>query len=348
MSLVFLSPYPNDLNSKDGMIQRVKHIDQKFENLERVYIDSSYKFSLFKRKFSPTENVIVYKLNTFFHFFIILNILIKARVVYSHSLMGIFNVWPAFIVCPGRKFVLDAHGIFPEELRFNGSRKFVIFSLLEKITFSKITKVICVTNAMKSHYLHKYPQMNIDYFVYYILPSIKTNVNLYIGEQDKLEVIYSGNLQKWQNIDLMLKTMEANDHELINYTVLTGDLKGFEHKLKFYSIKKSKVVLKSVAPSELGAYYEKAHYGFLLRDDIDVNRVSNPTKMVEYLNYGIVPIVKCEKIGDFNDLGYDYLKYVDFNKNLKPGKSIRNASLFRELESRMKLRNLQDWVLKSN
>ena len=53
-----------------------------------------------------------------------------------------------------------------------------------------------------------------------------------------------------------------------------------------------------------------AHY--LIQFDIVVNRVACPTKLVEYMFYGITPIVLSKEIDDYNELGYEYLDYKDF------------------------------------
>ena len=49
--------------------------------------------------------------------------------------------------------------------------------------------------------------------------------------------------------------------------------------------------------------------------------------MVEYLNYGIIPIVLSEKIGDFKELGYEYLNLNKFNDNIVGRKSFKNAEV---------------------
>ena len=59
--------------------------------------------------------------------------------------------------------------------------------------------------------------------------------------------------------------------------------------------------------------YMKAHYGYVLRDDITVNNVACPTKIADYFKYRIVPIVSSPKIGDFTDLGMKYITLEEFN-----------------------------------
>ena len=54
------------------------------------------------------------------------------------------------------------------------------------------------------------------------------------------------------------------------------------------------------------------HLGFVLRDDVLVNRVACPTKLLEYIQYGVLPIVLSDAIGDFKELGYKYIGLDDF------------------------------------
>ena len=59
---------------------------------------------------------------------------------------------------------------------------------------------------------------------------------------------------------------------------------------------------------ELKKEYEKAQYGFTLRDNIIVNEVACPTKLIDYVKYGIIPILKSDKIGDFVENGLEYVR----------------------------------------
>ncbi|MGE0906881.1 hypothetical protein AB4M30_16785 [Escherichia coli] len=61
----------------------------------------------------------------------------------------------------------------------------------------------------------------------------------------------------------------------------------------------------------------RCHLGFVLRDDIVVNRVACPTKLIEYLECGVVPVVKSPDIGDFNSLGYSFIKVDEICSPLK-------------------------------
>lgn len=90
--------------------------------------------------------------------------------------------------------------------------------------------------------------------------------------------------------------------------------------------------------SELNKEYKESHYGFILREDLIVNRVACPTKLIEYLAMGIVPIVDFEKIGDFSDFGMKYVRLDQLLDNKLPEEKVRfeysesNLSIYKKLQ----------------
>lgn len=91
------------------------------------------------------------------------------------------------------------------------------------------------------------------------------------------------------------------------------------------------------------AILNKRYYVFVLRDDILVNQVACPTKIVEYLNYGIIPIVLSENIGDFKELGYEYLSINDFNHNVAKRKSLNNTEVVKLIYAKNNI-NLRNFI----
>ena len=59
-----------------------------------------------------------------------------------------------------------------------------------------------------------------------------------------------------------------------------------------------------------------------------------PTKLVEYLHHGLVPIVKYEVVGDAYSLGYEYLRYDADLSHLQPGKNAKNQQVAQQLFQR--------------
>ncbi len=49
-----------------------------------------------------------------------------------------------------------------------------------------------------------------------------------------------------------------------------------------------------------------------MREDHILNRVACPTKLVEYIEYGVVPVMDSERLGGLVDLGLGFISYEDF------------------------------------
>jgi len=338
--IVFVAEYPSINNIKEGMSQRMEAIDNQFIDDARIYLFVSHRFFWKMEQFQCKENVLQYKCNLFLHFFFILRMLIASRFVYFHSVQNVLPILPALLFLSRRKqIILDIHGVVPEEHKLNGHWfKSVLYNLSEKFIFTRLFLAISVTNAMSRHYKIKYPNASAKMVIYPILPLNISELSLDTAFESGKEiiVIYSGNMQKWQNVDLMADLISKNISPRIRYQILTGmpdqmkDL--FERKnLGTHN----NVYIDSVAPSELGAYYAKASYGIVLRDDIVVNRVACPTKLIEYMHYGLIPVVLSVQVGDFYNLGYEYLEVRNFTaSSLQLCKSHKNINIIADIKSK--------------
>ena len=334
--IIIISTYPNKFNIKDGMIRRVSEIDQKLKkDYYRIYLDISLRKNLEKKVFLE-DDLEVYKLNLFKNYFFILKKLKESKIVYIHSL---YNYLRIFLIpkLDSKSIILDTHGVVPEENEYEGKRNSRLFQILEKKIFRKLDKAIFVTEQMKKFYKDKYPKemARIKSIVLPILEDKKNKVSE-ISEELKLKIknktiiIYSGKLQKWQNRDLMMELISKNLSDKFFYIILTGQKEEMEQKFKEKNISNKYFLIDSVLPNELSKYYEISNYGFILRDNHVLNRVANPTKLGEYLDYGIIPIVKLEEIGDYKELGYEYITIDRFNESLSKIKSQKNIEIMRE------------------
>jgi glycosyltransferase involved in cell wall biosynthesis len=163
---------------------------------------------------------------------------------------------------------------------------------------------------MKRHFCNKYKNNEIESINLPIFDHEASKSQLTKRVHgDAYTILYSGGSQKWQNTDLMIESTSKLIHRF-NFVFLTGDTNVFQSKLDEYSLNNN-VELKSVEKNKVYEEYKKADFGFVLRDENTVNTVSCPTKLIEYLTYGLIPIVIQPEIGDFNDLGYKYILLED-------------------------------------
>jgi len=343
--ILFLAKYPNDGQEQEGMLQRIVAIDEQFASQERNYLFISHRQYWKKQKREIKPGVFQYHCNSFLHFFLIVSLLRKANSYYLHAVVHFlaFLIYLPFI-SKNKAFIWDIHGVAPEEQALAGAHKRARqYEICERILVQRASTAIAVTNRMIRHYKEKFPHATLNYIVYGILPAHLRSQHFEWKEirdtAGTVNIVYSGNTQKWQNIALMVELIKRNQMAHYHYYILTGEPKEMQRYLQKAGIDSaSTITVKKVLPGELKKYYSIAHYGFVLRDDIAVNQVACPTKMVEYLYYGIVPIVKSADIGDFLSLGYQYLSLQAFGGDLLPIKSPINHQLAsRLLENRHRL-----------
>lgn len=342
-SIIFISRCPGLKYSQEGMMQRIINIEAALSSDSITYLDL-YIFKFFKLVTNKIDNKLVYRINIL-RFWKIYKILRGGNLIYIHSIYFLaLGLIPLLFAKKNKQIVLDLHGVVPEELLFE--RKLFlskIFSVIERIAFKIANNFIYVTNNMKEHFSKKYPHINRRELVYSIFTSnvckfvedseISRLKNTHEIKSSDVVFIYSGGINGWQNIDLMFETIKKiADVEGYRFFILTLQVNEMMRYLNKYNLSNNtNIYLGTVMPSELGAYYSMAHYGFVLRDEHVLNRVANPTKLVEYLYYGLIPIVKSRDIGDFLALGFETVSFDNLSKNMKIIKSSVNSNIAKKL-----------------
>lgn len=336
--LTFIAEYPNNETIKDGMMIRIKEIDSKYDSINRRYLDIGYFRNVRPaiREEHLSDTLTIYHLNFFIHFFSIISKVKDAKSIYIHTIFNYAKV--SLFVSLFFKDVnlaIDLHGVIPEELKFQGAKmQSLFYGFIEKIAIARANHLIYVTNSMKEHFGTKYklePNDKRDIVLGVVSKidaeeSNNKSIDLGFAKEDVV-FIYSGGIQKWQNIHLMLETIKALTNVRYKFLFLTGSPDYMKSLIDVYNLTERITVL-SVHPNELATYYLRANYGFVLRDDNVVNRVSNPTKLSEYLAFGIMPIVLSEHIGDYNKMGYEFIEYNNLNNEMLPVKSEKNKGVY--------------------
>jgi glycosyltransferase involved in cell wall biosynthesis len=295
--IIVVAAFPATENQKDGMVQRVLHIDSLIKPYPRVYLDISFR-RFFRKNCYIDGRATVYRLNFFVHALLIARLLRQAKLIYIHSA---YNALKS-ILFPSKAYVVfDAHGIVPEEL-FQEKKKLAswIYSLAERLVIKRCNTLICVSRSMLTYLKSKYVNnIKCDEIILPILPKVDdtiTSDQILSAIRDDRAVIYAGGMQAWQNVDKMLDAAKAQPN--LKYTFLTGEIQRFTSLLRENSM--VNVICLSVKPEEVKEYYLKHEYGFILRDEVLVNLVACPTKLVEYLYWGVIPIIITPRVGDFD------------------------------------------------
>ena len=340
--IIFLAPYPTEKNLQDGFFVRVKNIDNIFASEKRLYLNVSITKNRKFRIETIDNNLTVVDANLFLHYNKIRKLLKRANIYYAQSLHN--YLWTIFFPFSKKKKVIwDVHGAVPEETSFHGKRfKAYLSARIEAALARRVSLVVSVTNSMDKYLAKKYPKLTKNRIVFpivneHILKQEVNNekVNLLRKEFDiapeNTVFMYSGGVtNKWQRFEDVLKVIKELKNPSYRFIILTGHLNEAKALIDKYGLTE-KITVRKVQQDELPEYYSLAHYGFILRDAHPLNHVAAPTKLLEYLHYGLKPIVDYKEIGDFFDLGCEYVYFKDVSDNLTPVKSEKNTAIIEEI-----------------
>lgn len=316
--LLFLADEPAAATERDGMAQRIRWIDEQFSESPRVLLRISLKSHLHRRREVLSPVLSIETLNLFLHFSHLLRLVKRSQFVYVHSCGHALRGLPLYFL--GIRVITDMHGVVPEEMRLSGQRWLSrILSLTERIVVKRSAALVFVSQAMRRHFEVKYRRPLDRSYVIPILTKGGPNPS---SARDPRTVIYAGGLQPWQRIDQMLDAVVAAEGRF-RFLFLTGEPEKLKMLLQKRAIRE--VEVDSVPGERVPQYLQRASLGFILRDDSIINRVACPTKLIEYLRSGVIPIVEQPLIGDFCELGYGYILLRDFVRGNLPDPAALDA-----------------------
>jgi GT2 family glycosyltransferase/glycosyltransferase involved in cell wall biosynthesis len=315
--IVFFGGYFYPERQSDGYFQRIQIVDRLFQDRWRIYVESEQLVGRNIWLDRPEPNVLVLRVVgsrklKFIVRILIVAAVIRSRKIYFHSVLRMYdNRFGKLLHLPFIRKAVDIHGVVPEEFRMHGDfYSALLYDKEERLAVQKAGMVIVVTNAMKQYLQQKFRDaLRARSVTFPMFPTFKPTISARPLADGKPIVVYAGGLHRWQQVpkmvDAITKTVARYQHRFycpepeIVKALIPADVE-------------SSIIVESKAHAELMAIYPQCHYGFILREDSIVNNVACPTKLVEYLAMGIVPIVDCETIGDFKSLGMRYVTLPDF------------------------------------
>lgn len=326
--VLFVANYPDPSMLHEGMNIRVASIDSVFSRAHRLYLRLSWRLIAPKlRVVSP--QVREYSLNPIIHFVFIAYLIARSNTIYVHSVYNALWIFPWYLFHD--RIFTDFHGVVPEELAYRKRHPHsellnqverLAYNRVEKLAYKKSIGLICVTESMVEHMKAKHGGTRAKFFHIPILsdaaPGTEINDHQRQNRAGRSTVIYVGGTQVWQNIDLMLRAVQDSKTKA-RYIFATADVSALRLKLASYGLVET-IQIDTVPRNKLRELYEDADFGFILRDDVIVNRVACPTKLVEYLACGVVPIILQPKIGDFEALGFQYVLLHEFVSGQLPSR----------------------------
>ena len=216
--------------------------------------------------------------------------------------------------------IVDLHGALPEEFAMSSNYPMVqIESNHEELAMRYADYIICVTESMRSHMENKYKQYKQNYIIMPILDQETLNSKISCSSKPLSQIpiiTYAGGTQKWQMIETMQECMQMRPE--YDYRIFVPNPDDFWKTWKRKRGDIYKLCVSSADPVQLRKEYDACQFGFVLREDTIVNNVACPTKLVEYLLKGIIPILNTSQIGDFVNYGMFYISIEDFCKGHLP------------------------------
>ncbi|CUI80534.1 hypothetical protein ACOTEK_16405 [Achromobacter xylosoxidans] len=239
----------------------------------------------------------------------------RAVAIYSHSILPLVSPHIRYLVgLREGKFIVDMHGVVPEETSFMGDEERAqTLGQLESWAVLEADVRIYVTRRMSAHYSEKYPWILGFNIICPIFPEIGNT------EQPRhlpnATVVYAGGAQAWQMVDRIVESVHAS---LSAYAtkILTHEPEIFRQKFlaRGCPIDDVRLSVYAARPADVRTVYSKSSYGILCREPHILNRVACPTKLIEYLSFGLLPIMGSPEVGDFVDLGMRYASMEDLSE----------------------------------
>lgn len=206
-------------------------------------------------------------------------------------------------------------GVIPEEayLKTNNKKQYYVFNLLERFTLKYSSFNFFVSEAMKNHYKKKYTYKKKNYFIMPCFNGVLQHKEIFLEKNcTNPKFVYIGSMANWQCVDKVLQIFKIVKSKVpeANLTLLTGQQEKAKQLCLEHQVNAN---IKYVALKEINTELLNYKYGFLVRENITVNKVSTPTKMSTYMASGVIPIYS-DVIEAFSNLGT--LKYSIKTKNI--------------------------------
>lgn len=305
---------PMDDKPREGYHQRVATVDSYLRGRNRIYVTVNAAIGpnhhvrrlgddCFELEIGDQPSTAVLQLYR------------RAIPIYSHSIFPLAHPQIRDLInSRGGKFIVDMHGVVPEETAFMGDKEYAqVLDQLESWAVLEADIRIYVTRRMSSHFKKKYPWSKGINIVCPIFPEAQKGKR--VAKQPNGTVVYAGGAQAWQMVD---RIVEAVHKSLSMYTakILTHEPEIFRQKFiaRGCSIDDARLSIYAARPADVRTVYSESSYGILCREPHILNRVACPTKLIEYLSFGLLPIMGTPEVGDFVDLGMQYARMEDLSE----------------------------------
>ena len=327
-AIAIAAPFPAPDQLTEGWMRRVDSIDQELQGIRRIYLSFSEAHddeSVCVIWHDPERGEACIHPTGKRSIALVSEIIDEVNFVYIHTLHYAEFLLP-WLKC--KQICVDIHGITPEEEVMLGRPNLKAhYENIERQVLKHALRCIAVSDAMVEHYREKYPDISPRWLT---IPVFGNCLDLMVlsermaegGFHSPYRVIYSGGVQTWQNINAML-ALARHCGDGAAFAFYSRDHEVLEKQAEALSINAT-VEFGYKTMEQLKDVYASADFGLILRDDSPVNRVCCPTKLAEYVQFGLIPIVRSPRLGDFHTHGFGYVTEEQFRAGEVPNAASRN------------------------
>lgn len=193
-----------------------------------------------------------------------------------------------------KRIILWQQGAIAEEsfLRNHSKLRLMILNGIDCFIMKKAILVLYVSETLRSYYETRARRSFAEKS--YIMPCFNDELDISILQKKdykKPSFVYAGSLDLWQCFRETAALYTEIERRIpgCSFKVLTFQTEEAEQILREVGAKNCRV--KYVPKEDVRNELADCSYGFVLREDIEVNRVSTPTKISSYLAAGVIPVV---------------------------------------------------------
>lgn len=214
-------------------------------------------------------------------------------------------------------------GIEAEERQFlhggvKGRLQYLLWSTLERVILHVAKLCIFVSAEMVEHYKHKHGKQPSSFIMPCYNAAFEQTLHSSGQKFQAVNLVYAGSMHPWQRV----KDVIAIYREIrilspdARLTLLTRENDTAQRLCAEQNM--LDVDIRSVPAERIAAELSQFSCGFILRDEMHINRVSTPTKLSSYLAAGVMPVVTTATpaLGRIVE-GTDYKLVLDPNINSK-------------------------------
>lgn len=206
-----------------------------------------------------------------------------------------------------KRIILWQQGVTAEEsfLRNHSKLRLKILNAIDCFVMKRALLVLYVSEALRKYYEEKAGCSFAEKS--YLMPCFNEQFDASVFEKkdySKKSFTYVGSLDLWQCFDKTVSIYAEIEKHFpdAQIKVLTFQTEEAEKILINAGVKN--YIVKCVPKEQVRKELEESVYGFVIRDDIVVNRVATPTKLSSYLSSGVIPIIT-ECLVDFSTVTRD-------------------------------------------